>query len=83
MESSAIISKLFEEPKKRKGMFVVATNELDSKLLSDLQLLEAYKDQGVSVERGLRFLKDPLLYVESMYLISPKRIMALIIGMTL
>lgn len=64
-------------------MFVVATNELDSKLLSDLQLLEAYKDQGVSVERGLRFLKDPLLYVESMYLISPKRIMALIIGMTL
>ena len=39
-----------EETKKRKGMFVIATNELDAGLLSDEQLLEVYKDQSVSVE---------------------------------
>ena len=72
-----------EETKKRKGMFVVATNELDTSVLSDRQLLEAYKDQGVSVERGFRFLKDPLFYAESLYLKSPKRIMALLMVMTL
>jgi transposase len=71
------------ESKKSKGMFVVATNELDSQLLSDAQLLEAYKDQGVSVERGFRFLKDPLFYAESLYLKSPQRIMALLMVMTL
>ena len=46
-----------EETKKRKGMFVVATNELDTSVLSDRQLLEAYKTRGVSVERGFRFSK--------------------------
>ena len=69
--------------RKSKGMFVVATNELDSERLSDAQLLEAYKDQGVSVERGFRFLKDPLFYAESLYLKSPQRIMALLMVMTL
>jgi transposase len=72
-----------EETKKRKGMFVVATNEMDTSVLSDEQLLEAYKDRGVSVERGFRFLKDPLFYAESLYLKSPKRIMALLMVMTL
>ena len=75
--------KAIAETKKRKGMFVVATNELDRSVLSDEQLLEAYKDQGVSVERGFRFLKDPLFYAESLYLKSPKRIMALLMVMTL
>ena len=71
------------ETKKRKGTFVVATNELDRSVLSDKQLLEAYKDQAVTVERGFRFLKDPLFYAESLYLKSPKRIMALLMVMTL
>jgi transposase len=71
------------EAKQRKGMFVIATNELDCEALSDHQLLEVYKDQGVSVERGFRFLKDPMFYAESLYLKSPKRIMALIMVMTL
>ena len=75
--------KTIEQTKKRKGMFVVSTNELDTSVLSDEQLLEAYKDQGVSVERGFRFLKDPLFYAESLYLKSPKRIMALLMVMTL
>jgi transposase len=37
----------------------------------------------VTVERGFRFLKDPMFYAESLYLKSPKRIMALIMVMTL
>ena len=62
---------------------MVATNELNTSALSDEQLLEAYKDQGVSVERGFRFLKDPLFYAESLYLKLPQRIMALLMVMTL
>lgn len=72
-----------EQMKQRKGRFVLATNELDETVLSDAQLLEVYKDQGVTVERGFRFLKDPLFYAESLYLKKPERIMALLMVMTL
>src|SRR5690606_3605257 len=51
--------------------------------LSDQQMLSIYKAQGVSVERGFRFLKDPMFFAESLYLKSPKRIMALLMVMTL
>jgi len=51
--------------------------------LSDLELLAVYKDQGVSVERGFRFLKDPMFYAESLYLKKSERIMALIMVITL
>lgn len=72
-----------EEEEARKGLFVIATNELRESALSELQLLSVYKDQGVSVERGFRFLKDPWFYAESLYLKKPQRIMALIMVMTL
>lgn len=72
-----------EKAKANKGMFVLATNELSEERLSNDQLLEVYKDQGVSVERGFRFLKDPMFYAESLYLKKPQRIMALIMVMTL
>ena len=72
-----------EQSKQRKGRFVLATNELDEAVLSDAQMLEVYKDQGVTVERGFRFLKDPLFYAESLYLKKPERIMALLMVMTL
>ncbi len=61
----------------------VATNELDSKILTDEKLFEVYKDQNISVERDFRFLKDHRFYAESLYLKSPNRIMALIMVMTL
>lgn len=38
-------------------MFVVATNELDTSVLSDRQLLGAYKDQGLSVEREVHCIE--------------------------
>ncbi len=46
-------------------MFIIGTNEPDEKRLSDAQLLDVYKAQSVSVERGFRFLKDPMFYAES------------------
>ena len=71
------------EEQGRKGFFIIATNELDAGRITSRQLLEVYKAQNVSVERGFRFLKDPMFYAESLYLKSPKRIMALIMVMTL
>lgn len=68
---------------KTKGVFIIATNELDETALSNEIMLSAYKAQSVSVERGFRFLKDPMFYAESLYLNSPKRIMALIMIMGL
>ncbi len=34
-------------------------------------VLENYKAQSVSVERGFRFLKDPLFFARSLFLKSP------------
>jgi transposase len=66
----------------RKSRFILATNELDSSALSLMDLLKAYKGQG-KVERGFRFLKDPLFLSSSIFLKSPQRIMALMMVMTL
>jgi len=71
------------EAQKRKGFFIIATNEMDRERISSRQLLDVYKAQGVSVERGFRFLNDPIFYAESLYLKLPKRIMALIMVMAL
>ena len=46
-------------------------------------MLENYTDQGVSVERGFRFLKDPLFFADSLFLKKPERIMALMMIMGL
>ena len=46
------------ERQSRMGKFIIATNELDTQLLSKQDLLNHYKDQQ-SVERGFRFVKDP------------------------
>ena len=67
----------------KKGFFVIETNELNSGELTSEHMLSVYKARGVSVERGFRFLKDPLFYAESLYLKRPDRIMALIMIMGL
>lgn len=46
-------------------------------------MLENYTGQGVSVERGFRFLKDPLFFADSLFLKKPERIMALMMIMGL
>lgn len=65
------------------GKFVLATNELDAQQLSAEALLHAYKGQAGGVERGFRFLKDPLFFVDSLFLEKPTRIMAALMVMGL
>jgi transposase len=72
-----------EEAKRSLGKFIIATNELDAQNLPAAAMLENYTAQGVSVERGFRFLKDPLFFAHSLFLKSPARIMALIMIMGL
>jgi len=66
----------------RKSCFILATNQCDKTLLSDEALIKTYKNQQ-KVERGFRFMKDPLFHASTLYLKSPKRIMALMMMMTL
>jgi transposase len=72
-----------EEAKLSLGRFIIATNDLDAKRLPAQAMLENYKDQGVSVERGFRFLKDPLFFAHSLFLKKPGRLMALLMVMGL
>ena len=65
------------------GMYVLASNELDASSWSSSSLLELYRSQSKSVERGFRFLKDPLFFAHAVYLKKPERIMALLMVMTL
>lgn len=84
IEGSLVIDgEAVAEAQSRKGFFIVATNEMDKRSITPQQLLEVYKAQNVSVERGFRFLKDPMFYAESLYLKLPQRIMALIMVMAL
>ena len=66
------------------GRFVLATNVLDEKSLSNDGMLSEYKAQQ-SCERGFGFLKDPLFFADSIFLKSPERIqaMAMIMGLCL
>lgn len=68
---------------RRRGKFIIATNELDPERLSPEAMLAVYKAQGVSVERGFRFLKDPMFFADSLFLKKPERIMALLMVMGL
>jgi hypothetical protein len=66
----------------RQSGFILATNLLNCPALSDEELIAASKDQP-QVERGFRFLKDPMFMASTRFLQSPKRIMALMMVMTL
>lgn len=72
-----------EEAQKWLGRFLLATNELDTARLPDEEMLNSYKAQGATVERGFRFLKDPLFFADNLFLKSPARIMAMIMVMGL
>lgn len=71
------------EAQKWLGRFLLATNELDTECLPDEKILDHYKEQATTVERGFRFLKDPLFFADSLFLKSPARIMAMIMIMGL
>ncbi len=63
------------------GCFVLASNNLE---LSAEEILRAYKSQH-NVERGFRFLKDPMFFVDGIYIKNESRIMtmAMIMGLAL
>ena len=60
---------------------MIATNELDEEQLGLLEMLAIYKAQSIGVERGFRFLKDPMFFANSLFLKKPARIMALLMIM--
>ena len=66
---------------RKKGRFIIATNNLDYSL-SALTILNEYKDQQC-VESGFKFLKDPWFMMDSFYVKKPGRIAALMMVMTL
>lgn len=72
-----------DEAKRSLGKFILATNELNTQNLSAAAMLDNYTAQGISVERGFRFLKDPMFFAHSLFLKNPARIMALIMIMGL
>jgi transposase len=53
------------------GRFILASNETDAERLSPEAMLSQYKAQAVSVERGFRFLKDPLFFADGLFLKNP------------
>ena len=88
---------MVERHQRRAGRFILATNVLvspavergkahsqpvDELSLSADDILIEYKAQQ-GVERGFRFLKDPLFFASSVFLKSSERIMALAIVMAL
>lgn len=66
----------------QKSCFIVATNQMDSSALDNAQLLQHYKGQG-KVEKGFRFLKDPLFLADALFLNNSHRIVALMMIMSL
>jgi transposase len=59
-----------------KSKFIIATNVLDNKKLPAENVLVEYKNQ-FKVEKGFRFLKNPLCMADSIYLKNENRIIAL------
>jgi transposase len=67
---------------KKRSIFILATNETSGDKLTDQEIFEHYKGQN-KIERGFRFLKDPLFFASSLFLKKPSRIVALTMVMCL
>lgn len=66
-----------EAEKVKAGRFILATNILDTKAVSNSQVLSEYKAQQ-SNERGFRFIKDPLFFTASVFVVKkPERVEAI------
>ena len=70
-----------ERRKQSQACFVLGTN-IDERQVSDAEVIRAYKGQG-QTEGGFRFLKDPLLFVSSLFVKKPSRIQGLLTVMTI
>jgi transposase len=66
---------------RQQGMFILATNDIETEHLSASEVLSTYKGQA-HAEKGFRFLKHPEFLASAMFLQKPERIMALLMVMT-
>jgi hypothetical protein len=73
---------LLEERLERASRFILATNDVAGERLADVEVLQAYKAQS-KIERGFRFLKDPMFLASTLFLKKVERTMALLMVMTL
>lgn len=71
-----------EAQRRRKGRFILATNQMDSTALKDDEILKEYKAQS-KTESGFRFIKDDQFRVDAIFLKKPERVNALMMIMTL
>lgn len=71
-----------EEFQQKRSRFILATNQFDAVEWPAQKLLEEYKNQQ-KVERGFRFLKDPLFFTSSVFVNTPSRVEALALLMAL
>jgi transposase len=62
--------------KVKAGRFILATNILDIKAVSNSEVLSEYKAQQ-SNERGFRFIKYPLFFTSSVFVKKPERVEAI------
>ena len=65
----------------RKACFVLGTT-MPVTALTDAEVVAGYKGQS-AVERGFRFLKDPVFFVSSLFVKKPSRLQGLLMVMTL
>jgi transposase len=66
----------------QESCYVIGSTALKEDL-SDSEIIIGYKGQNSSVEKGFRFLKDPLFFVSSLFIKKSERIMGLLMVMTL
>jgi transposase len=66
----------------QRSRFILATNQLDALQYPAQTLLSEYKEQQ-KVERGFRFLKDPLFFTSSVFVKKTQRVAALAFLMAL
>lgn len=71
-----------EQIKRRKGRFILASNQMDKAMLPDTEFLSEYKNQ-YKTEHGFAFIKGDTFEVASVFLKKPSRIEALMMVMTL
>ena len=74
--SLEVNKEVIETNQRRAGRFILATNILEMEKYNPKEILKTYKKQQ-NTERGFRFLKDPLFFASSVFLKTPRRIMAL------
>lgn len=73
---------VIERYRRQAGRFILATNLLEQAQWNNDDILREYKNQQ-ACERGFRFIKDPLFFAASVFLKTPRRIVALAMIMTL